>query len=146
MSDNQPLISENRTFETAEEHALRRVPTASHSSSVGEIRRHLAENTYDSLTHVAILQGAELVGVLAIEDLFSAPEEAVVSEIMDPDPPVVAPDADQEVAAWRAVKHEESALAVVDKEGNFVGFIPRTGFWPFCSGNTRRIWTVWVDF
>ena len=124
MSDNQPLTSEDLTFETAEEHALTRVPTASPLSLVGEVRKSLSENTYDSLTHVAILEDAALVGVLTIEDLFSAPEGAVVSEIMDRDPPVVAPGTDQEVAAWRAVKHEESALAVVDKEGNFVGFIP----------------------
>ena len=122
--DNQPPTSENRTFETAEEHALTRVPTASPSSSAGEIRKQLAQNSYDSLTHVAILEDAELVGVLTIEELFSAPEEAVVSEIMDSDPPVVAPDTEQEVAAWQAVKHEESALAVVDDEGKFVGFIP----------------------
>jgi|SRR5829696_643805 magnesium transporter len=124
MSDNQPLTSENLTFETAEEHALTRVPTASPSSSAGEIRKQLAQNSYDSLTHVAILEDAELVGVLTIEELFSAPEEAVVSESMDSDPPVVVPGTDQEVAARRAVEHGESALAVVDEEGNFVGFIP----------------------
>jgi magnesium transporter len=31
---------------------------------------------------------------------------------------------DQEVAAWGAVQHEESALAVVDRDGRFVGLIP----------------------
>ena len=124
MSDNQPLASENLTFETAEEHALTRVPTASPSSSVGKIRKQLAQNAYDSLTHVAILQDAELVGVLTIEELFSASEDVVVSEIMGSDPPVVVRGTDQEVAAWQAVRHGESALAVVDEEGNFVGFIP----------------------
>jgi magnesium transporter len=124
MLDNRPPTSENRTFETAEEHALTRVPTASPSSSVGKIRNQLAQNAYDSLTHVAILEDAKLVGVLTIEELFSAPEEAVVSEIMDSESPVVVPGTDQEVAAWQAVKQEESALAVVDEEGNFVGFIP----------------------
>jgi magnesium transporter len=43
---------------------------------------------------------------------------------MDVDPPLVMPGVDQEVAAWRAVKHEESALAVVDAQGRFVGLIP----------------------
>jgi magnesium transporter len=43
---------------------------------------------------------------------------------MDPQPPIVAPGTDQEVAAWRAVEHRESALAVVDEEGNFLGFVP----------------------
>jgi magnesium transporter len=43
---------------------------------------------------------------------------------MDQDPPVVAPGVDQEKAAWKAVQHGESALAVVDKTGRFIGFIP----------------------
>jgi magnesium transporter len=43
---------------------------------------------------------------------------------MDPDPPVVAPDTDQEVVARRVVEHAESALAVVDREHNFFGFVP----------------------
>jgi magnesium transporter len=43
---------------------------------------------------------------------------------MDGEAPFVAPGVDQEVAAWRAVRHGESALAVVDREGRFVGVIP----------------------
>src|SRR3712207_7094256 len=40
------------------------------------------------------------------------------------DPSMVAPGTDQEVAAWQAAKRGESALAVVDEEGNFLGFVP----------------------
>ena len=43
---------------------------------------------------------------------------------MDGDPPVVAPGVDQERAAWKAVQHGESALAVVDDDGRFIGFLP----------------------
>src|SRR3990170_111561 len=43
---------------------------------------------------------------------------------MDADPQVVAPGVDQEVAAWKAVQHGETSLAVVDAEGRFAGFIP----------------------
>ena len=43
---------------------------------------------------------------------------------MDADPPVVAPGVDQEKAAWKAVQHGESALAVVNGEGRFIGFLP----------------------
>jgi CBS domain-containing protein len=51
-------------FETAAEHALTRVPVVSPSSSVEEIRGSLAQGAYDSLTHVAVVEGARLVGVL----------------------------------------------------------------------------------
>jgi magnesium transporter len=124
MPDKQLLTSESLAFETAEEHALTRVPRASPTSLVEEIRRSLLEGRYDIMTHVAILDGAKLVGVLTIENLFSAPKGSAAHEVMDPDSPVVAPDTDQEVAAWQAVKHGESTLAVVDEEGNFLGFVP----------------------
>ena len=39
-------------------------------------------------------------------------------------PPSVAPGTDQEIAAWETARRGESALAVVDGEGRFVGFIP----------------------
>ena len=37
---------------------------------------------------------------------------------------MVSPGVDQEVAAWRAVRNEETALPVVDADGRFVGIIP----------------------
>src|SRR3712207_4269449 len=110
--------------EVAAEHAFTRVPVSSPSASAEQVRGSLSEGTYDSLSYVAILDGAKLVGVLTIEALFAAPGQATAGRVMDPDPPVVAPGTDQEVAARRAVEHGESALAVVDEEGDFVGFIP----------------------
>ena len=118
----QPLGALERKI--AAEHAFTRVPVASPSASIEQVRRSLGEGAYDSLTHVAILVGTKLVGVLTIESLFSVPGESPVRQVMDPAPPVVSPGTDQEVAARRAVEHEESALAVVDEEGDFVGFVP----------------------
>ena len=111
------------TYESVAEHLHSRVPVASPSSPVGEIRRSLGEKGYESLTtHIAILEGTKLVGVLTIENLFSTPEGLVAEHVMDPQPPVVAPGTDQEVA-WRAVEHGENALAMVDDEGTFLGFV-----------------------
>jgi magnesium transporter len=124
MPRNQQLASGSLYFETAGEHVLNRVPSATPESGVEEIRRSLLGDRYDSVTHVAILDGAKLAGVLTIENLFSAPKGAVAQEVMDPNPPVVAPGTDQEVAAWQAIRHGESTLAVVDEEGDFLGFVP----------------------
>lgn len=118
----QPLSALER--KVAAEHAFTRVPVASPSASIEQVRRSLGEGSYDSLTHVPVLAGTKLVGVLTIESLFSAPGESAVRQVMDPNPPVVGPGVNQEVAARRAVEHGESALAVVDEEGDFVGFIP----------------------
>jgi magnesium transporter len=65
-----------------------------------------------------------MLGVVKIEDLLAAPGRTVLGDLMDRDAPVVAPGIDQEVAAWRAVRHAESALAVVNTDGHFVGLIP----------------------
>lgn len=124
MPEDQQPASAHLAFETAGEHVLTRVPRASPTSLVEEIRVSLLEERYDSMTHVAILDGARLAGVLTIENLFAAPKGSVAQEVMDPNPPVVASDTDQEVAAWQVIRHGESALAVVDEEGNFAGFVP----------------------
>jgi magnesium transporter len=110
--------------ETAAEHACRIVPMASPHTTVGALRRSLEGGHFESATHVGVCEGGTLVGVLRVEELFSALADDKIGDIMDADPPVVAPGVDQEKAAWKAVKHGESALAVVDTAGRFIGFLP----------------------
>jgi magnesium transporter len=111
-------------FETAVEHLTSRVPVASPTSRAGDIRRSLEGQRFDTVAEIVICEQGRLVGLLNIEDLLAAPEDHVASELMDHDPPVVAPGVDQEVAAWRAVQHGESSLAVVDADRRFLGLIP----------------------
>ncbi len=49
---------------------------------------------------------------------------ALAGSLMDADPAVVAADLDQEAAAWKAARHGESSLAVVDARGSFLGLVP----------------------
>jgi magnesium transporter len=112
-------------FETAAEHLTARVPIATPQARAGEIRRALAGQRFDSASEVAVCAGDRFVGLLAIEDLLAAPEEARAADLMDSDPPVVAPGLDQEKAAWKAVRHGEGSLAVVDTGGRFLGLVPR---------------------
>jgi magnesium transporter len=84
----------------------------------------LAARRYESASHVVVCKGDHFVGVATIEDVLCAPAEASIESLMDRGAPVVAPGVDQEVAAWQAVRHGESALAVVDHGGRFVGVIP----------------------
>jgi magnesium transporter len=62
--------------------------------------------------------------MVTIEELLCAAADASMESLMDRGAPIVAPSVDQEVAASRAVRHGESALAVVDGHGHFVGVIP----------------------
>jgi magnesium transporter len=109
---------------TAAAHATARVPVARPAQSVAEVRAGLAGRRYDCADDVAVLDGPVLAGVLPIERLLGAPADARVADVMDSEPPVVAPGTDQEVAAWSMVKRGESSIAVVDAAGRFVGLIP----------------------
>ena len=116
---------EELTPETAGALATRNVPVAAPGQPVGNIRRGMEGVRFDIASHVAVCdEHAHLLGVARIEELFAANEQTIVDDVMDVDPPVVAPGVDQEVVAWRASQHEESALAVVDQDGRFKGMIP----------------------
>jgi magnesium transporter len=111
-------------FETAVEHLSSRVPVAAPNARAGEIRQALIGQRYDTVAEIVICEDDRLVGLLNIEDVLAAPADCLARELMDPDPPVVAPGLDQEVAAWRAVQHREASLAVVDAQRRFLGIIP----------------------
>lgn len=115
---------------TAAEHAVRDVPVLTPETTAAEARTELATRRYESLADIAVCGGPgadgarQLVGLLSIERLLPADDGARVGDLADRDPPVIAPGVDQEVAAWRAVEHGESSLAVVDAGRHLVGLIP----------------------
>jgi magnesium transporter len=108
---------------TALAHACTQVPTAAPADLVSETLDGMRGKHFESAVAVAVLDGDRFVGVAAIERLLAAPAGATLRDIMDPAPPVVAPDTDQEHAAWQAVHRDEAGLAVVDAAGRFRGLI-----------------------
>lgn len=111
-------------FETAAQHATALIPIAAPEQLVGEVVQSLAQQRYDSATHIVVCESGRFAGIVTIEALLAAPAANSVDSIMDREAPVVAPGVDQEIAAWQAVRKCESALAVVDAQGRFVGIIP----------------------
>src|SRR3990172_6832337 len=111
-------------FETAVEHVCRDVPVFGRRTTAEEMRLAFAERRFDLVSHIAVCEEGKLVGMVRIEDLLPASPAATAESLMDAEPPAVAPGLDQERVAWKAVKHGESALAVLDARGLFVGFIP----------------------
>jgi magnesium transporter len=120
----EPIPISDFISQTASEHVCTLVPITSPETRVLQLRQSLEGVHFESATHIGVCDSGKLVGVLRIEDLFGALPDKRIREIMDADPPSVAPGVDQEKAAWRAVQHGESALAVIDDTGGFVGFIP----------------------
>lgn len=105
-------------------HLSRDVPVVEPSARAAAIRERLHTRRFACVSHVAVCEDERLCGLIRIEDLLVAPDEVTARELMDNEPPVVAPGLDQEQAAWKAVQHEDAALAVVDGEGRFLGIIP----------------------
>jgi magnesium transporter len=112
------------SVESAVRHASTDVPIAPVGATAREARELLVARRYESASHVVVCEGGRFVGLLKIEALLAAPPEARLGDLMDRDAPFVAPGVDQEVAAWEAVRHEQSALSVVDADRRFVGLIP----------------------
>ncbi len=118
-------LSDRLTAETAAGHLCTLVPTALPDATAGAVRQALLGHHFESIAEVAVLDAAgRLEGLVPIEVLLAAPETARLDALMDADPPVAAPGAHPEVAAWKAVRHGEGSLAVVHPDGTFAGLIP----------------------
>jgi magnesium transporter len=111
-------------LEIASEFATANIPIAGAGDTVGMVRQSLEGRAFESAVDAAVCDGDQLLGLVTIERLLAAAAEVPIVDVMDDTPPVVAAGLDQEQAAWRAVQHGESSLAVVDDDGRFVGLIP----------------------
>ncbi|HLV57469.1 MAG TPA: magnesium transporter [Natronosporangium sp.] len=110
---------------TAADHASTRVPVAAPGEPVDDVLARLRGVRFDSAAVVAVCARDDLlVGLATIEALLAAPPSATVGQVMDPRPVTVAPDTDQEQAAWQAARHGQPGLAVVDTDGRFRGLVP----------------------
>lgn len=125
MTTKSPPGTPPAMLETAAWHATWNVPLASPAMSAAEVRHSLFGRTYDCASHIVVVDGDNrFVGILRLEALLGAADDALVDTLMDHDAPRVAPGVDQEVAAWNAVRKTEAALALVDDNGHFAGLIP----------------------
>ena len=111
------------SLESAARHATRDVPVVEPSQRIEGVRSSLIGRRFESASHIVVCEAGLFRGVLTIEALLSSPAEVTVESVMNAGAPIVGPGVDQEVAAWRAVRRQESALSVVDGEGRFLGLI-----------------------
>jgi magnesium transporter len=100
------------------------VPRATTGKTLGEVRSLLLGHRSVNAPAVAVMDGDRLAGLLAIEDLLSAPDAERTDDLMDPDPPRAQSLLDQEVAAWQVVSANEHTVVVEDRDGRFIGLVP----------------------
>lgn len=122
---------------SVEQYVTANVPICAPTDTIADIRAALAGQVWDSADEVAVCDFARaggrgdassvLVGLISAERLWAAASGARAADVMDPDPPVVRlAGTNEEQAAWKAVRHRESSLAVLDDAGGFRGLIPPT--------------------
>ena len=81
----------DRRIGTAAAHAVSNVPMAKPDENVGSVLDGMRGSTFASAVVVAVCTNGRLVGLAPIERLLAAPADAVLGDVMDSDPPVVAP-------------------------------------------------------
>ena len=119
-----PAMPEDGELGIARAHATKVVPLARSDQSVGEVLATLPGRRFESADDIVVLEGSSLKGLVPIATLLAAAPQARIAGVMNADPPVVAPGADQEAVAWEMVRRGESSVAVVDAVGNFEGLVP----------------------
>jgi magnesium transporter len=106
----------------------RRVAVCTPGDRAGEVRRSLVGRDLETIDDIVVCDVREapqrLVGLIPVQRLFAAAEDATAASLLDADPPVVVAGLDREQAAWKAVQHGESSLAVTDADGWFLGLVP----------------------
>jgi magnesium transporter len=105
-----------------------RVPICGVDDTAGSIRSSLIGRQYEIVDDIAVCDAPHpphhLVGLVPVARLLAADGNERIARLMDADPPVVVAGFDREQAAWKAVQHGESSLAVVDGGGWFLGLVP----------------------
>ena len=103
------------------------VARARPDEAVTSVRHRITGRRFATLADVAVVDGTgdgRLVGLVAVEVLLAADGDTRIADVMDPDPPVVGPEVDQETAAVRMVAGQGRSVAVVDDERRLLGLIP----------------------
>jgi magnesium transporter len=95
--------------------------------SVDEAIRYLriqARERLESLNYLYVLDAEQkLLGVVAFQDLFAAPAERTVRDIMNTDVITASEDLDQEAVSRLFAQHDLLAMPVVDAEGRMKGVV-----------------------
>lgn len=120
----RPSVGEEDLVGIALEHPVDAVPVANPSETAGEVRERLTGRTFASVEDVVVLADGSVAGLLALETLIAAPEDASITDLMDLRPAILTPGTEPSVAAHRLVARGEASLVVVDDSGRFKGLVP----------------------
>lgn len=102
-----------------------RVPAAAASDRAGEVLAGLAGREFDYLDAVYVLDPeGRLAGYVLLTTLNVAPPHTLLADLQQPPPPPAYPETDQEHVASLAIRHNVTAMPIVDHEGRLLGVVP----------------------
>jgi len=111
--------------ETAGEHLLQDVLTASRNETVAAVLRRLRAVPPQSFAHVYVVDDiGRLLGQVPTGRLLAMPDDTPVGACAAAPPTAVDPATDQEHVASLAVDHSLEEVPVVSVEGRFLGVVP----------------------
>ena len=93
------------------------------SARVLEARERLAASSASG-PDLPVCAGERLVGIVPVERLLAAGDDALLESIMDRPVAVASPDDDQERVALQAARSRARSVAVVDESGRFLHMVP----------------------
>ena len=91
--------------------------------AIAYLRRQARERV-ETIYYIYVLDAQQrLLGVVSFRELFAAPAEKTVRDVMQTEPITVAEDLDQESVSKLIAQHDLMAVPVVDAEGRMKGII-----------------------
>jgi magnesium transporter len=98
-------------------------PSVSVDEAISYLRRQARERLEILYYAYVIDADQKLVGVVSLRDLFKAPPQKTVADVMAKDPVTVTAETDQEALSNLFAQHDLLAIPVVDAEGRMVGIV-----------------------
>ena len=112
-----------RTLGAAVGHAVVDVPTVRPEVTAAEIIERLGQGGLAVIRKVVVVEGQRPVGLVPVERLLTAEGTEPAGSLMDPDPPLVTYDTNEEAAAHEMVRSGKGCLVVTGPGGGLVGLV-----------------------
>lgn len=100
------------------------LPTCKAEATLSQILKYLAENTFDDLQYVFVVDSAhKFLGFIDMELLIKKEPDSIAKHIMKGHAQILHPEESRERIPFCSVKHNTDMLPVVNHEGIFLGAV-----------------------
>ena len=100
------------------------VPIFATDVPVKQVVDALLKQRWDSIRHIYVVDNEQrLQGIVTVAQAQLGKQQQPLGDIMQPVRTKLHPHVDQETAVFSAIKHDETAIPVVDRHGHFLGAI-----------------------